>query len=313
MPPKHDASTAREPAATKCQRALAPANPGPLLSEAPAMTEAQPPQTPDEQPHVSPASAGTLSNSDNGGVDQITCSSATTQTAETPPLPVKDTCKNDISQKMSAVPTNTQPPPNPPSNSIVPTAITNLIDKESVRCYPPQLLSHLRKLSTFTNAQANTYALGLLPTMLTWGKPDPYEDCSKQLCDPLTNQPVTVWVPGHITNVWFMKNGIPDHQCSTTILPLSRAPMLFNSMFDAQELLQAKSTMEKYDPTILSKQDLLLLECHIICYRQKDNNGRWTLFRTQFELQAIHLLHKASNPSDAGNSDHAAEISGLAI
>ncbi|KAI6153570.1 hypothetical protein BKA82DRAFT_3952396, partial [Pisolithus tinctorius] len=190
--------------------------------------------------------------------------------------------------------------------------------------------SRLRKLSTFTNAQANTYTLGLLPTTLAWGKPDPYEDCSKQLCDPLTNQPVTVWVPGHVTNVWFMKNGIPDHQCSTTILPLSRAvsryaaelmsrlctptqrihpskggryaPSLFNSTFDARELLQAKSAMEKYDPTDLSKRDLLLLECRIIRYRQKDNNGRWTLFRAQFELQAIHLLHKASNPSDAGNS-----------
>ncbi|KAI6148151.1 hypothetical protein BKA82DRAFT_34052, partial [Pisolithus tinctorius] len=272
----------------------------------PAVTEAQPPQTPGEQPHVSPASAGTLSNSDNGDVDQNTRSSATTQTAETPPLPVKDTCENDNTQKTSAVPTNTHPPPNPPSNSIVPTALTNLIDEESVRSYPPQLLSRLRKLSTFTNAQANTYALGLLPTTLAWGKPDPYKDRSKQLCDPLTNQPVTVWVPGHVTNVWFMKNGIPDHQCSTTILPLSRAvgryaaelisppnsfssaitdiessliratrwqtpkqggePSLFNSTFDARELLQAKSAMEKYDPTDLSKRDLLLLECRIICY-----------------------------------------------
>ncbi|KIO01293.1 hypothetical protein M404DRAFT_28832 [Pisolithus tinctorius Marx 270] len=140
MPPKCNASTAKEPPPTKHQHALAPTYLGPLLSDVPAVMEAVPLQTPGNQSCVSSASVGTLSNSDNGEAHQNTPTSATTQTPENPPLPVKDFCKDDISGKMSAVPTNTLPPPNPSSNSIVSTAISNLIDKESVKSYQPPLL-----------------------------------------------------------------------------------------------------------------------------------------------------------------------------
>jgi len=78
-------------------------------------------------------------------------------------------------------------------------------------------------LSTYVNAATKTYPLGLLPSNATWGRYDPYDNQSKDLCIPSTNERIHIWVLGHITSLWFMKNGTPDNQCSVTVLPLSNS------------------------------------------------------------------------------------------
>jgi len=82
---------------------------------------------------------------------------------------------------------------------------------------------HIDALSNYVNVSAKTYALGHIPLNATWGKYDPYDDRSKELCIPTTNDRIHIWIVGRITTVWFMKNGTPDNQCSVTIMPLSNS------------------------------------------------------------------------------------------
>jgi len=120
--------------------------------------------------------------------------------------------------------------------SVIPKPTECFIDPDRVIGFSDKLLrqvchcnicplSHVSRrvnaLSTYVNAAAKTYPLGLLPSNATWGKYDPYDDRSKDLCIPTTNERIHIWVVGHITSLWFMKNGAPDNQCSVTVLPLS--------------------------------------------------------------------------------------------
>ncbi|KIO06635.1 hypothetical protein M404DRAFT_24349 [Pisolithus tinctorius Marx 270] len=192
----------------------------------------------------------------------------------------------------------------------------------------------------------------ILPTA-TWGTTDPYEDCSKVLCNPSSNEPINIWILSHITSTWFMKNGAPDNQCSVTILTLSSklgqytnhllsefsspklpinefdhglrqaiqwqsprnrgATVLFSSIYDAWEILKSKSAMTKLDISHLQKHALVLLETHLNCYHQKDENGRWTISKAQFELEAVYLLQDPYLLDPEQNNDSGVEITGLAI
>ena len=78
-------------------------------------------------------------------------------------------------------------------------------------------------LSNYVNISAKTYALGLIPSNATWGKYDPYDDRSKELCVATTNDKINIWIVGHVTSLWFMKNGAPDNQCAISIMPLSNS------------------------------------------------------------------------------------------
>jgi len=82
--------------------------------------------------------------------------------------------------------------------------------------------------------------------------------------------------------------------------------ILFNCIYDANKVLLAKNAMQKYNTLDLKKKDLVLLETHIMCYRQKDKNGRWTIHCAQFELQAILILQTA--PYDNGAPDENLDI-----
>lgn len=88
---------------------------------------------------------------------------------------------------------------------------------------------------------------------------------------------------------------------------------LFNSIFDARQILKSKSSMTKLDISHLEKRALVLLETHFNRYRQKDENGQWTISKTQFELQAVYLLQEPCLPEAEPNADSGVEIAGLAI
>ncbi|KAG1856184.1 hypothetical protein C8R48DRAFT_776018 [Suillus tomentosus] len=106
--------------------------------------------------------------------------------------------------------------------TVIPNPTKLLIDEGEVKDYGNELKARLHKLSNYTNEKANVYALGrLLPTAM-WGQYKAVNDRSKTLCDPATGEPLTIWVVGHITRMWFAKRGVPESQASITILPLTQ-------------------------------------------------------------------------------------------
>ncbi|KAI6143265.1 hypothetical protein BKA82DRAFT_35599 [Pisolithus tinctorius] len=221
--------------------------------------------------------------------------------------------------------------------TVGPTPVSRVLDPKRTATCPEPLLKHIQTLSAYSNPEANTFALGHILPSATWGAADTFEDRSKILCNPKTNEPINIWILGHITNTWFMKNGAPDNQCSVTILPLSltlanneydrglvhavrwQSPhgggilSLFNSIYDAREVLKSKSVMQKLDISYLEKRALVLIETHLQQYRQKDENGRWTISKAQFELQAVYLLQEPCIADMNQSTDSGVEIAGLEI
>ena len=78
-------------------------------------------------------------------------------------------------------------------------------------------------------------------------------------------------------------------------------------------MLLAKSAMEKYATLDLKKKDLVLLETRLTRYRQKDENGRWTIHGMQFELQAVSILENAQEIDGTAHEDSDVDICDLAI
>ncbi|KAI6154727.1 hypothetical protein BKA82DRAFT_4010505 [Pisolithus tinctorius] len=201
---------------------------------------------------------------------------------------------------------------------------------------------HLQTLSTYSNVDANTFALRHLLANASWGMTTAFDDHSKLLCNPKTNEPINIWILGHISSTWFIKNGEPDNQCSVTILPLSSdlgqyanqlisalsTPALPVNVFDTglirtirwqspksggAVILRSKSLMQKLDISYLEKWALILVETHLQQYRQKDDNGCWTISRAQFKLQAIYLLQESCVPEAQKSNKTGVEIAGLEI
>ncbi|KAG1886356.1 uncharacterized protein F5891DRAFT_1201138 [Suillus fuscotomentosus] len=106
--------------------------------------------------------------------------------------------------------------------TVIPNPTKLLIDEAEVKDYGNELKARLHKLSNYTNEKAHVYALGRLLLTATWGQYKAVNDRSKTLCDPATGEPLTIWVVGHITHMWFAKRGVPESQASITILPLAQ-------------------------------------------------------------------------------------------
>ncbi|KAF8451060.1 hypothetical protein L210DRAFT_791156, partial [Boletus edulis BED1] len=81
----------------------------------------------------------------------------------------------------------------------------------------------INTLSSFVNREANVYALGSILPTATWGSYEPFQDHRHQLCNPLTNIPIVVWMVGHIGSMWFLKQGKPEKQAAVTVIPLSHS------------------------------------------------------------------------------------------
>ncbi|KAG1856867.1 hypothetical protein C8R48DRAFT_674831 [Suillus tomentosus] len=106
--------------------------------------------------------------------------------------------------------------------SIISHPTKQLVDEEEVEQYNDKLRARIGKLSTFSNAKAGVFALGCLLPNATWGPYKAVGDRSKMICDPMTGEPLTVWVVGHIARLWFMRQGCPENQASITVIPLSQ-------------------------------------------------------------------------------------------
>ena len=78
-------------------------------------------------------------------------------------------------------------------------------------------------------------------------------------------------------------------------------------------VLLAKNAMAKYSALDLKKKDLVLLETRSTRYQQKDENGRWTIHRAQFELQAVLILANAPEIETTVNEDSDVDIEDLRI
>lgn len=83
--------------------------------------------------------------------------------------------------------------------------------------------SCINKLSSYVNKQANIYALSCLLPTATWGVYQPFNDHLCELCNPVTNESITIWIISHITSTWFVHGSMPEKQVSITIIPLSDA------------------------------------------------------------------------------------------
>ncbi|KAI6156902.1 hypothetical protein BKA82DRAFT_25993 [Pisolithus tinctorius] len=190
-------------------------------------------------------------------------------------------------------------------------------DEEEICGYPMALTSRIEKLMAFENPRSNIYSLATLLPTASWGRNDPYSNRSKMLCNPVSNEPILIWMVGHVSATWFLRNGQPDRQCSVTIVPLfkhlcqqalrllsgfSHPPLpsadtppsvvrasrwqsskhgetssLFSSVYDAREVFRAKTEMGLYPAMELKKRDLVLLEVKLIQYFVKDNNSRFLI------------------------------------
>ncbi|KAI6001856.1 hypothetical protein EDD15DRAFT_2361184 [Pisolithus albus] len=234
--------------------------------------------------------------------------------------------------------------PLPTVKSIVPNRPTAVMDDEEIKMYSPALVTRLQTLSTYENPAANVYALARIPFPSTWGKNDPYTNHSKILCNPTSDEPILLWIVGHISSTWFMRNNEPDRQCSVTIVPLSKdlshyanrlicgfsspplplledsarlvrstrwqsprqgeSPALFSSVYDAREVFCAKNEMMPYSAMELKKKDLVLMEMRLCRYFIKDDSNRYSQHRAQFELHAVSLLHSADDYDGEGNGEN---------
>ena len=63
----------------------------------------------------------------------------------------------------------------------------------------------------------------------------------------------------------------------------------------------------------LKKKVLVLLETHIMCYWQKDDNGRWSIHHAQFELVAVLILQTAPDEFAATDENTDIDIEDLQI
>ncbi|KAF8443748.1 hypothetical protein L210DRAFT_792043, partial [Boletus edulis BED1] len=173
----------------------------------------------------------------------------------------------------------------------------------------------INALSSFVDKEANVYALGSILLTATWGSYQPFKDHRDLLCNPVTNVPIVVWTVGHIASAWFLKRGVPEKQAAVTVIPLSNMlgaqtsrllgglaippikstddpvnavraikwqstklsdePELFGDIYDAHDIFANKSELPPYLIEDLKKDDLVLLECKIICYKVKDANNKW--------------------------------------
>ncbi|KAG2091992.1 uncharacterized protein F5147DRAFT_657817 [Suillus discolor] len=107
--------------------------------------------------------------------------------------------------------------------SVIPNPTKQLVDLQEVEQYTEDMKVRIEKLSTYVNAKAGVYALGSLLPNATWGPYKAIRDHSKVVCDPMTGEPLMVWIVGHIARLWFMKQDRPDNQASITVIPLSQA------------------------------------------------------------------------------------------
>ncbi|KAG6369644.1 hypothetical protein JVT61DRAFT_14140 [Boletus reticuloceps] len=110
--------------------------------------------------------------------------------------------------------------------TILPKTTSHLIDETQITQYSDVLKGQansrrIYQLSNYAKKQANVYSNSNILPAATWGKYHSLSDRSKQLCNPESNEVLTIWITGHIVSTWFERDGYPDKQASVMIMPLS--------------------------------------------------------------------------------------------
>ncbi|KAH7918371.1 hypothetical protein BV22DRAFT_1051777 [Leucogyrophana mollusca] len=176
--------------------------------------------------------------------------------------------------------------------SIITSPINVCVEESEVSAYSDVLKGRISTMSYYTNRGANIYSIARMLPTATWGPYHHFNDKSKVLINPVTGQPITVWIVGHVTRLWFMKSGMPDRQASINVALLSRSlssqtswllamlsmppqssvedgwanPVLFNVVYDVRKAFRSKTHMKHYHVTDLKARDLVLLEAKVTRY-----------------------------------------------
>ncbi|KAJ7303840.1 hypothetical protein DFH08DRAFT_976862 [Mycena albidolilacea] len=164
----------------------------------------------------------------------------------------------------------------------------------------------------------------------TWGLSSAFNDASNLLCAKGTSKPLTVWVPGEVTNQYFYDdNGAPAKRVAISVQPLSArgtplplsvpdqfratrwmtvrgqrgqpsSVIEFSDYYDARTVLKDKLLMEKIGVNQIMEHDLVLIEARIGRYNSEpagEARGKKRVmnnWQTFYDLQAIYLIQNAS-------------------
>ncbi|KIN97636.1 hypothetical protein M404DRAFT_32109 [Pisolithus tinctorius Marx 270] len=326
MAPKRDASQTKEASPPKRMRTTATSNdttnqqttaPSSLTATAsnqPDSALSQPPSCSEPNPSSTP-STDTLPST---GI-------SVTPEGPSPHQAAASQLQESSAPSHSSPSDSTLPPPTAITTSVdalVPVPESSSFDLDRISTCPDRLLSRIKLLSTYCNQDANTFALGhILPTA-TWGTADPYEDRSKHLVheewrsgQPMfSHDPYSIFKARAIRKPFAVRILLPETaQAFSCPFSSQSQTALFNSIYDAREVLKSKSSMTKLDISHLQKRALVLLETQLNRYRQKDENGRWTISKAQFELEAVYLLQDPYLHDPEQNIESGVEIPDLAI
>ncbi|KAG1842480.1 hypothetical protein C8R48DRAFT_781076 [Suillus tomentosus] len=216
--------------------------------------------------------------------------------------------------------------------SIISHPTKQLVDEEEVEQYNDRLRARIGKLSTFSNVKAGVFALGCLLPNATWGPYKAVGDRSKTICDPMTGEPLTVWVVGHIARLWFMRQGRLENQASITVIPLSQtlaqqSAMLLAKLSKPQTVVETQQTRDiravKWQSTKVGGESSEPVLFDVVYDARKEGSlknhgerpiwqnekGRW-ISKAQYEMVAISLL----NMSEVNEEEESKQnIEGLSI
>ncbi|EGN93452.1 hypothetical protein SERLA73DRAFT_156377 [Serpula lacrymans var. lacrymans S7.3] len=76
------------------------------------------------------------------------------------------------------------------------------MDKAQLATYDTLTVTRLYTFANYSDAKNLIYAVENIPPTATWGISKPIHDKSTLLCDPSSNMPCTVWLPGFVSRVW---------------------------------------------------------------------------------------------------------------
>ncbi|EGO04555.1 hypothetical protein SERLA73DRAFT_68244 [Serpula lacrymans var. lacrymans S7.3] len=163
------------------------------------------------------------------------------------------------------------------------------MDEAQLATYDTLTVARLCTFANYSDAKNLIYAVENIPPTATWGIFKPIHDKSTLLCDPLSNMPCTVWLPGVVSRVWMF-----DPKGKTRAHPKP-----FTDVYDARKVFNPKSEMDYYSATNLQMGDTVLMEAYIkhYCLRSDIDNLTpvnkcpWRGWKAYFELKCISLIH----------------------
>jgi len=164
----------------------------------------------DVDPPVAPAKDGKVDDNES----EETLSEERTVTPVLDPGP-----DNSVAQAPPPLEVEWEKSPPPTANLSIPAQYG--ADAEIMREYSQTLIKRIASLINYKKESTNTYAAGLVPDY-EWGINKPLDDKSGILCKPSSNEPLSFWIVGKISRLWFFNaNGERASQVAINVIPLS--------------------------------------------------------------------------------------------